>query len=160
MHQATLQPNKKSVLLGALIAPWVLIVWTNLQRLLFNPYWSQSNPLGWFVTTIVQFYTLFLIYAAICHLILRANHATSITSYMLCMFLLTSAIGISSSTYGLSGFTHFTAETTTVVEANRITLAGYLYILKICLGRAALYTAAFAVFWKIAVPKKLGSEAA
>ncbi len=155
MHQATLQPNTKSILLGALAAPWVLIAWTNLQSLFFNPYWGQSNPLGRFFDSVILFYALFLIYAAICHLILRAIKATSLKSYVLCMFLLTSVIGILSSTYALSGFTSFTAETTNVVEADHITLAGYLYIIKICLSRAALYALAFAVFWKIAVQKKL-----
>jgi hypothetical protein len=138
----------KRIALGVFFAPLLIaIIWT-------IPYWEHSALNFWALFNIISAYVVFLFFAGICHLILKAYGWKKWWQYTLVMFLISFLLNVIFSIYSVAGFDRLFYSQTLVVEFGQITNAGYLLKLRESIISSLIISVAMVLFWFIAVHER------
>jgi len=137
---------------GILVAPLALaVVWT-------MPYVEHSAFAKWAVINTVLAYGTFSVTAAVSHVVLKVLRLERAWHYCSVMFCVAFLGYVAFAFYGLRGYSELYYAQTKVIENGSLTMSGFVLQLTQAAQGAALLSAAFLLFWFIAVHERSASN--
>jgi hypothetical protein len=137
---------------GMLISPLVLaVVWC-------IPYFDHSAFIKWVLINTVFAYVTFSVTAGISHFIVKSLRFAFAWQYCLVMFGVALVANLGFGFYGLQGYDDLYHSQTQVIKNGSITGAGFMLEITNSVRAAALFSAAFLLFWFISIGRRTGGD--
>jgi hypothetical protein len=138
---------------GMFFSPLLLaVIWS-------IPYLEHSAFTKWLVINTIFAYLTFTVAAGISHLIIKALRLASAWQYCLVMFCVALVVSLGFSFYGLQGYNELYHSQTQVIKDGSITSAGLILEITNATQTAALFAAAFLLFWFISIRRRTRCDA-